>query len=63
MREGDDDETKPKEAVGALEVGLSALVEAEVVPVEKEVGAVAAIVVWLSECVKTEIFCDRDFDR
>lgn len=49
-REGDEDDRKPREAAGALEGGLSALLEAEAV-VENEVGAAAAIV-WLFESVK-----------
>lgn len=44
LREGDEDDRKPKEAAGALDGGLRALVEAEAEAVEEnEVGAAAAI--------------------
>lgn len=47
-REGDEDDRKPREAAGALEGGLSALVEAEAV-MENDVGAAAAIDVAFRE--------------
>lgn len=54
LREGDEDDRKPKEAAGALEGGLSALVEAEAVVVENEEGAAAAIGVAFRERKGTE---------
>lgn len=54
LREGDEDDRKPKEAAGALEGGLSALAEAVVV-LEKEVGAAAAICVAIRVRRGTEI--------
>lgn len=46
LREGDDEDRKPKDAAGALGGGLRALVEAEAV--EKVVGAAAAMVCGFS---------------